>query len=278
MTMHEEPLDEDTALAYVAEAFSGETIGGRPERPRTVITDAPELPDTLETTLGALGVRVVRGDASVAHEAVRSVTESMGSGVPAWLAYASPLEARTFLHACDAFFGAEAWNEFAPDRPLAFRVGNGAWRYASLMGHGGDEFGVAIFPSWIAYEALTDPDVPDEERLSAAGALEGVSLTPIGAISPLDARIYLDVFGVRHAEDAVPHFARHEPDGFGAADHGPSVYAALLTLLAQRAERVTTRVRRIDTTVDTPEGPMRVRYPATGAEPVEEPPGHPAEA
>ena len=273
MTLHDQPLDGETAFAHLAQACSGGMTDAEPGRPRTVVVDDPTLLEVLAPHLRGTGMRAVRGDAAAAREAIESVSEAMGSGVPTWLAHASAIEARSFLHASVAFYDADAWEAFDPDRPVAFRVADDAWRYATLMGHGGEEFGLALFQSWRAYQAFvgTDQDADAHDRLAVAGAFESVSLSPLGTVSPLDAPIYLDATDARAADDAVPVFARFQPDGFATPAYRPSVYGALLTLLAQRAARVTTRVRRIDATVETLDGPLRVRYPATGAESADEP-------
>jgi hypothetical protein len=65
----------------------------------------------------------------------------------------------------------------------------------------------------------------------------------------------------------VPMWLRFEPDGPAPPEHGPGVVAVLIALLAEQARRVPHRVRRIDATAETPAGPMRVVYPATGEEP-----------
>lgn len=277
MTVLDAGLDEDDVYVQLARACEGggDATGVRPGRPRAIACDDDALATALDGALDGTGMRVERGDASLAREAIASAAANLGSGVPAWLVHAGRASAWALLRACDAFYRAEPWRAFPADRPLAFRVGDDGWRYATLMGHEGEEFGMAIFQSWTAFQAFLSPDdeVDARERFTAAGGFESVSSSPLSAVSPLDAPFYLEATRARFADDEVPHFVRYEPDGLGTPSYDPSVYAPLLALLAQRAARVVTQVRRIDATLETPEGPLRVRYPADGSEEAAEPKG-----
>ncbi|MFN2323710.1 MAG: hypothetical protein ABR510_12220 [Trueperaceae bacterium] len=270
LTLYEEELDGPTAYAHLATACVGGMSDAPPGRPDRVVVEDGELAAGLNRALQGSGIDVVRGEATPALAVIEAVAADMGSGMPPILSATSELEARRFLGACDAFYSAQAWDGFAADRPLAFRVGSGPWRYATLMGHGGEEFGLAMMESWDGFQAFSGGDLDADQRFDVAGAFESVSLSPLGSVSPLDTPLYLAHGLGSYADDEVPMFLRHERGGLAAPSLPLSAYGALLELLAQRARRVHTRVRRIDATVDTPAGPLRVRYPATGGEAAEE--------
>ena len=274
----EEVLDGTSAYAHLATACAGGMSDAEPGRPDRVLVEDAELATGLSRALRGSGIDAARGEVGPALEVIEAVAAEMGSGAVPVLSVTSELEARRFLGACDAFYAAETWDGFAPDRPLAFRVGTGPWHYASLMGHGGEEFGLMMVPTWAGFQAFREGDLDPDERMDAAGSVESVSLSPLGTVSPLDAPLYLAHGSGSLADDMVPVFLRHEAGALGPPSQPLAVYGALLEFLAQRARRVRTRVRRIDATVDTPAGPLRVRYPATGGEAAEESGGAAGEA
>jgi len=270
LTLLEEELDRASAYAHVANACAGGMSDAEPGRPDRVIVEDAELAEGLGRALRGIGIDAEVGEVPLAVDVIGAVAAELGSGMPPILSAASELEARRFLGACDGFYAAETWQGFAADRPLAFRVGSGPWRYASLMGHGGEEFGLAMMASWAGFQAFSGGELEADERLREAGAFESVSLSPLGSVSALDAPLYLAHGAGSYADDAVPVFLRHESGALATPSLPLSAYAALLELLAERARRVRTQVRKIDATVDTPAGPLRVRYPATGGEAAEE--------
>jgi len=265
-----EPLDVDSLYALFARACAGGMVAAEPGRPRLVSMEDADLAAGLDKRLAALGIDVVQGDTEPALAAVHALTEALGGGVPAWLADAEDEHVEDFFDASMAFYDAMPWRRFESDRFLAFRVGDGPWRYANVMGQAGQEFGVAVYAGWREANAYVEDPGEDEdsaaERLAAIGWLEGLSLTELAALSPLDAARYLMADIEPDLAGQVPAWLRFEPDGPARPEHGPGVYAVLIDLLAEHAQRTKHRVRRIDAIASTPAGRMRVVYPATGEE------------
>ncbi|MDZ7800823.1 MAG: hypothetical protein U5K81_08555 [Trueperaceae bacterium] len=268
---HPEPLDTDAAYAVVARACAGTDSEAEPGRPRHLTVASKRRAVQLRRALKGTDIPVEEGDASPARELLEQMTEALGSGVPAWLANEDENDALDFLEATDDFYDAIPWERFPPDGYLAFRVGEGPWRYASIMGHLGDEFGMAMFEGWDHLQAFTEggPTESQEEasaRLKATGDFEGLSLSPLGSLSPLDAARYLELDVGPDVDGEVATLHRFTPERMARPRHGAAVYAALLRVVADRAGRKGPRARAFDTTCDTPEGTLRVLYPARGDE------------
>ena len=268
----DEPYDADSLYALVARACIGGMTDEEPGRPRLLTVEDAEVVADLASGLAPVGIDVVEGDIEPALAAVHGVTEALGSGAPAWLAAAEDEHAEDFFDAVLAFYDAEPWRHFHPDRFIAFRLADGPWRYAQVLGQAGQEYGVAVYAGWDEAQAFMEDPGEDEasavERLAAIGGFEGLSLTSIAALSPLDGGCYVVSDMEPDAYGTVPAWLRFEADGPALPEHGPGVYAVLIALVADHARRAQRRVRRIDTTVDTPAGPLRVVYPATGEEAV----------
>ena len=234
-TFEEEPFDTDSLYALVARACIGAMSEAEPARPRFVGVEDGELVALLAERLAPVGIEVVEGDVEPALVPMHGMAEALGSGAPAWLAEAEEEPVQCFFDAVDAFYAAEPWRRFDGDRFLAYRVGEGPWRYAQVMGQAATEYGLAAYPGWDEAQAFVEDPGEDEasaaERLAAIGWLEGLSLTAIDALSPLDAGRYLMSGMDPDVEGTVPAWFRFEADGPALPEHGPGVYAALLAPL-----------------------------------------------
>ncbi|MDF1521747.1 MAG: hypothetical protein P1P87_02870 [Trueperaceae bacterium] len=271
-TFEGEPFDTDALYALVARACIGAMTEAEPARPRFVIVEDVELVALLAERLAPVGIEVVEGDIEPALVAMHGMAEALGTGTPAWLAEVEDETVQGFFDAVVAFYEAEPWRSFHSERFLAYRVGDGPWRYVQVMGQAAQEYGLAVYPGWDEAQAFVEDRGEDEdsaaERLAEVGWLEGLSLTAIGALSPLDAGRYLISGMEPDLDDSVPAWLRFEADGPAVPEHGPGVYAVLVALVADHARRARKQVRRIDATAATPAGPLRVVYPATGDEAV----------
>lgn len=269
--LEEEPFEADSLYALFAQACVGGMAAVEPGRPRLVALEDADLAADLAELLAPLNVDVYPGDVEPALVAVHGMAQALGGGVPAWLAEVDDDDAGDFFDAALAFYDAETWRSFRNDRFLAFRVADGPWRYANLMGLAGEEFGIAVYPGWREANAFGQDPGDDAEsstdRLASIGWLEGLNLTDLAHLSPLDAGRYLDAGMEPDPNGEVPAWLRFEPDGPALPEHGPSVVAVLIAVLAEHARDAARRVRRIDVTHETPAGPMRIVYPATGEEP-----------
>lgn len=247
-----------------------------PQTPRRLRLEAGDkevesyLLGELAERLAPLGVDVATGDVNPALEVLRSLAEHLGGGVPAWLADAPDEEGYAFVDAAHDFFDAAPWHHFESDRFIAYRVGEGPWRCASVMGQAGEEFGLGVFRSHldaVAFHAAPGADrVSAAQRLRAIGWFESLSLCELETLSPLDARRYLEARTIPSLGAAVPGWLRFEPDGPAVPEQTPGVYAALLALLTDAAQRAKGLVEPFAVTRETPAGPLQVVYPATGEE------------
>ncbi len=266
-----EPYHADSLYAILAQACAGGMAAAEPGRPRLVSLEDVDLAADLAERLAPLGIDVLPGDVEPALVAVRGLAAALGGGVPAWLADADDDQAEDFFDATLAFYDAAPWHRFRADRFVAFRVGDGPWRYANVMGQAGEEFGVAVYAGWREANAYVEDPGEDgasaAERLASIGWLEGLSLADLATLSPLDAGRYLDAGMEPDLDGEVPAWLRFEPDGPALPEHGPGVVSVLIAVLTEEARNATRRVRRIDVTHQTPAGRMRVVYPATGEEP-----------
>lgn len=264
------PFDVDAVFALFAQACAGGMVAAEPSRPHLLSVEDADLATRLAERLAELAIGVEQGDVAPALAAVHGLAEALAGRGPTWLADAEEEHVEDFFDASIAFYDATPWRRFPSDRFLAFRVGDGPWRYANVMGQAGQEFGLAVYAGWREANAYLEDPGDDEddvaERLAANGWLEGLSLTELGALSPLDAARYLMDDIEPDLDGQVPAWLRFEPDGPARPEHGPGVYAVLIDLLAEEARRARSRVRRIDVIASTPAGRMRVVYPATGEE------------
>ena len=270
-----EAYDPDRVFALLAQACAGGMVAAEPGRPRHVRVEDAGLAAELAERTAPFGIEVMQGDTGPAMKALHILSEALVGGVPSWLADADEEHVEAFFDAVDAFHDATPWYRFSSDSYVAFRVADGPWRYATLMGEAGEEFGLAVFAGWREAHAFGQDGREDQDvaaaPLEAIGWLEGLSLTPLAAISPLDAGRYLVAEVEPDDDGTVPAWVRIELDGPALPEHGPGVYAVLIALLAEHAQRTRHQVRRIDATADTPAGPLRILYPATGAEAGHEP-------
>jgi hypothetical protein len=269
-----EAFGADALYRLFAQACAGGMVAARQGRPRRVSLADAVLAEQLAERIEALGVDVGVGDTDPAAAGVHALSEALGGGVPSWLADAEDDQVEDFFEAVEYFYDVQPWHRFSSDRFVAFRVGDGPWRYANVMGQADREYGLVVFEVWpepsIIGRGVRGGDSGAAQRLSAVGSVESLSLTPIGALSPLDAGCYLAA-GVKPRRGSVAALLRFEGDGIARPEHGPGVYAVLIEVLAEQAQRSKQRVRRIDVLASTPAGRLRVHYPATGDEHEREP-------
>lgn len=277
------PTDDLLQLVFAA---CLEPEQGTPRRPQAVLLENPELISALGTKLLEAEIRVRLGVAEVAREVVAGALASAlapdDSGRPAtpdWLARQPVEEIKPFFKSAARFFRARPWEVVPMDRYLAFRIKQGDWHYANVMGGGGEEFGLATFGDWLTvcrfittasmtYSHYDDGGV--QAVLAAAGESEALTLCEPELISDADLSL-IKRFQVRQIKGAYPIVKRFSAQGEVEPRFEPVIYGALLDLLAERAERAFERstssnITSITAMLDTPVGPVEVRYPARGTE------------
>lgn len=251
-------------------------------RPEVVVTDDPFIAEQLIEVLQDLGIRAEAGDVSPALEALAALKEALEpEPIPTYFSNHTESEVKTFFKAANAFFQARPWEVIDGTRFLAFRLGEGAWHYANVMGQAGEAFGLAMFGDWLEVcRALNNPETLMEvfENLSlgaeaqpksflATGRAESMSLNPLQALAPEDAAFLkqLKVKPSWRKQYAAVH--RYTPEGTETPTFGPSAYTGLMTILAERTQKVRgDQINSIKAKTLTPQGEMEVRYPAKGDE------------
>lgn len=216
------------------------------------------------------GVQVQLGAVPDARRAVDSLRAALGFGSEEPLVAAAPADqAAQFLKAAADFFDAEPWRSYSAEQNIAFRLGDGDWRYANVMGQEGQEFGLSLFDSWAQlYGFLHEPHASPGD-MSAPGSLvtavENLGLSPLWLLAPEDAAYYLDN-GAPEYDGLYPVLIRMTPDGAERPSLPLAAYTALLRLLVESLDPGGGAVPAIQDQLMTAHGPLQVRYPATGQE------------
>lgn len=264
--------------AMVHPGFSGGEL--QPKRPKTVLVQDETLLDGLVTELSPLGVRVVFGNTPLADEALDSLSDYLGEPRKPYLSKYSEGEVKGFFRAAAAFYKAKPWKRFAPQKFLAFKLDDGAWHYANVMGQEGQEFGLAMFRDWLQvcrfihnlpspFEMMTGQG--SLKQLKAAGGAESFSLSEVFAYHPEDIR-YMQALKIKpEAGGLYPTVAR-----FGVVANKPELqdpefslmdYTLLLQAIAEvLTKRQTKTLSSVKTTLELNGHRLELRYPAKGEE------------
>jgi hypothetical protein len=166
---------------------------------------------------------------------------------------------------------------FDDDRYLAYRLGEGEWNYANVMGHLGQEYGLGMYDDWhsmhrfIAWSGpmADDNDELEEDHVSplqAVGALENLTLGPLTLLSPADAGCYIERYASTFHGGDYPLLLRITRQGKARPRYPVTAYIGLMELLIREVDRAEGRVASVDTALETPAGRLQLRYPATGEE------------
>lgn len=251
-------------------------------RPKVVMVHDPFVAEQLTEALQDLDIQGEAGDVNPALEALSALKETLEpEPVPTYFSTHAESEVKAFFKAAHAFFQTRPWEVIDGTKFLAFRLGEGPWHYANVMGQAGEEFGLALFGDWLEVcRALNNPETLMEvfENLSlgmeaqptsflATGQAEGMSLSPLQALAPEDAAFLkqLKIKPSWREQYAAVH--RYTPQGTEAPTFDPSVYTGLMTILAERAQKVRGhQISSIKVKSSTARGELEVRYPTKGDE------------
>jgi hypothetical protein len=281
-SLQDHPLGAPELRELVARGCAAAPGGLPAARPRTVLVDDPFVAEGLGEALKGLGIKVEVGDVSPALEALGMLKETLEpEPVPSYFAHYSEREVKAFFDAAKRFFSARPWEVFAADRFLAFRLDEGPWRYTTVMGQAGEQFGLAMFEGWL--EVCRTVNNPESfmdilqaaasgteslpKSLLASGGAESMTLSPFEAMAPEDADFLnrLKVKASWRKEFAAVH--RYTPAGMERPRFEPALYTGLMKVIAERAQKVRgSRVTSLKASVETPAGKLEVRYPAKGDE------------
>src|SRR5918993_585986 len=198
----DEPATTDLALATFLE-FGLKWAKGLEGRPARVEVRDPSLRDALAGPLAALDTTVVLAeDLPAVREALHNLeTHSTGERLPGLLESPgmSVDRLRAFASAAAAFFVARPWDYLTNEDLLIVESGHAPrnMRHVSVLGQGGQQFGLAFFDSRRAFERVLE--AADAGR-SAARA-HGVTFGTIDELPLSDADAWQD--------HALPVAARH---------------------------------------------------------------------
>jgi tetratricopeptide (TPR) repeat protein len=153
----EEELTADQArqVLYQAMADPPGEFEYEPYRPARVFFEDQELYRAISPDLQAIGIEARhRSSSSLVDEIIESLEEEMRDGrpeVPGLLSQRklTPKVVGEFFKAAADFYRAAPWVELSNEDPLAVRVGDQKKPYyATVMGQGGVEYGLALYRDW----------------------------------------------------------------------------------------------------------------------------------
>lgn len=187
-------------------------VGGRPAR---VEVRDPGLRDALAEVLGRMSTSVVVVDDMPAVREVLINLEAEATGgrrLPGLLESpgVTPDRLRAFAEAAAAFYTAQVWGHLA-NEDLIVVESDGvpkAMRHLSVLGHGGQEFGVSFFESREAFERVLDPS-----GARYPSRAHGVTFGPIDELPFADVDAWLDHALPVAAPGAYPLAADLRRDG-----------------------------------------------------------------
>ncbi len=277
------PHSAEDLAELILRAIAAPAVPDAPRgRPREVRLDDAARAEVLARGLEDAGITV----RAAPVERVEAVLEEAAAGVggvapaPYFIAYDEE-EVRAYFEAAHAFYEAKPWQRLEGHKYMAFRIGDGPWRYLNVMGQMEEEPGLSVFDDWLQlcrflhntptlFETMTDAG--NLKPVRAAGAVEGLTLAPLPFLHPRDG-VYLRGLGVTPLPEGYPAVHRHT----GEHSEHPSLplpaYRALMTAVRTAVEkRRATPVTSIKETFETGGLTIALRYPSRGKE------GVPAEA
>lgn len=204
----DEPSPEQVRDTLLKAMISPTMGSGEPRRPKVVVTDDKALAELLSFELNTLDIRCTTGPTPELDEALIELEDFLSSsqepirGLLDHPGVTPELVGELFEAAAD-FYEVAPWEWMFDEDLVAVRypVPNGEWRFASVLGNAGMEFGLAVFEDLSDYDRLAV--MPPED---AIGMMEYRSLT----YDELEAMPFPDMDAVERydwevaAEDAYP--------------------------------------------------------------------------
>jgi hypothetical protein len=139
--------------ALLLRACANPPSGRVPLRPKALRFPDAELAGSLTAFLSTLDVPVDVVDVSIEDQIYQTFAENSGLKIQTnyFFKDAPESQIRDFTKAAKRFFGLKPWEFILPDSCIAFKLPNADWQYATVMGHIGESFGLAMFPSWLGF-------------------------------------------------------------------------------------------------------------------------------
>lgn len=280
--LHHEALGAAELMTLIATACANPSQDFRSVRPRQIMVDNPSLAEKLRQHLGTLDIQVEVGGVMLAKEALVAVKQALTpEPTPSYFIHYPEHEVKAFFKAAGSFFRTQPWEVVDGHKFLTFRLGDGPWRYANVMGQAEEEYGLAVFKDWLevckatnnpetlmdVFESLGSGQPPLPKSLLATGGAESISLNPLDTLASEDAAFLknLKIKPIWRNHYATVH--RYTPYGLETPQLDISLYTGLMAVLTERALRVRgDRITSLKASFDTPKGTLTVRYPAKGDE------------
>lgn len=164
--MYQEMMETEPSPAQVSDALlkamSHPAMGaGGARRPTAVVTDDEALADTLEPELTALNIRCVTEPTPELDDVLADLEYYLAGDqppIPGLLdnPRVTPEQVGELFEAAADFYREAPWEWMLDEDLVALRypVVDGEWRFASVMGYAGMEFGLAIFEDLFDYDML----------------------------------------------------------------------------------------------------------------------------
>ncbi|MBS1253010.1 MAG: hypothetical protein MAG451_02055 [Anaerolineales bacterium] len=190
-------------------AMSHPTSGaGEPRRPAVVVVDDQALTEPLRFELNAFDIRCKAGSTPEVDAAWAELETYLAGGrepIPGLLdnPRVTPEQVGDLFEAAAEFYDVMPWEWMLDEDMIAVRypVPDGQWRFASVMGYAGMEFGLAVFEDISDYDILATALPEDTIGMMAYRSLtfDDIMTMPFGDVEALE-RYGWDVA----ADDAYP--------------------------------------------------------------------------
>jgi len=172
-----EPSPEQVLDALIRGMQAPLSGAGPPRRPQRIYFDEGTLVEALSPTLSILDIHCEQRVIAELDEVVRELERHLTGREPLPGLLEAPgvtAEQVASLFSAAAFFYREApWRWLTDAQPLAIRYPPTAEpRYAVVMGHGGETFGLAVYDSWADLQLLYGLPIPE----MAFGRIKATSL------------------------------------------------------------------------------------------------------
>lgn len=196
MALPEEGVTASAELAVTALLeFGLKSLKGLDGRPARVEVRDPALRDALTEVLGSMSTSVVVVDDMPAVRDVLNNLEAEATGGRRFSgllesAGVTPDRLRAFAEAAAAFYTAQVWDHLANEDLIVVESAGvpKAMRHLSVLGQGGQQFGVSFFESRKAFERVLDPAGAGRY----ASRAHGVTFGPIDELPFADVDAWLD--------------------------------------------------------------------------------------
>jgi hypothetical protein len=262
-------------LVYQAVVYPmQDTSGEHSRRPQHIHVDDINLMEILYQPMQLLDIVVKRTEIPQAREVFTKLLDQIGgSKTQAFLNHFDKESLKRFFEASERFFDLEPWERLKANRFVAFKLDDEPWRYCSVMGHMGEEFGLAMFKDWLEvckfvhnqptpFELMTGSGAT--RQIDAVGSVESLSMQEIGFLNAEDI-LYLQGLGFDDTEYPLP--LRMNLEGPMSPFFDLRTYQYLLeglnkVLGTRRASQIST----IKKTFEMDNHRLELRYPAKGDE------------